>query len=483
MKCRYLVVLLIICIFLITINTGLAARKAEDIINWNKPVSMVERLTADKYILPEGWREATKGVKELVFYNSGGLAGDIATAMNIELFQQKTGIKVTAIGLSTDSEVKTLSHLVSRDGSVPLLLANNPWKEMSSFSATKKLVSLDCLYPPEVQKLYNPAVKTLLYRDGHWYGSLEVSFNEGLIYYRPSWLKKAGVEVPKTYTELFTAAEKVRAWAKKNVGQDAYGLVFGATPLEAPILFQLLVTSQGGKIYSNGKYHFTDEKAKNAFEYMVNSIKKDIASKEVFNYIITDMGLAFGSGKAGFALAIMNSYTQTFASQFPEIQGDWAVLPPLKWDSKTPDKYRGALLCGNAGLINPYSDVNQQAAAMLLLDFLRSKEAQANEIVVEGNETFISSYYQEDLVKLIDWNFADSVAKNLGIANPKRQTEIPFKDMRAETVKYGTNEAFSPGFIAIEKEFANQLHKAATGSVTLEKALQDLQKFSAKVDN
>jgi hypothetical protein len=66
-------------------------KEAYKYINWNKPKPMTERLLADEYILPKGWQKATKGVKELVFFNSGGLKHDIATAINMELFEKKTG--------------------------------------------------------------------------------------------------------------------------------------------------------------------------------------------------------------------------------------------------------------------------------------------------------------------------------------------------------------------------------------------------------
>ncbi|NIO11149.1 MAG: hypothetical protein GTO40_25305, partial [Deltaproteobacteria bacterium] len=48
-------------------------KKAYEYIKWDKPKPMAERLLADEYILPKGWEKATKGVKKLVFFNSGGL--------------------------------------------------------------------------------------------------------------------------------------------------------------------------------------------------------------------------------------------------------------------------------------------------------------------------------------------------------------------------------------------------------------------------
>jgi hypothetical protein len=45
-----------------------------------------------------------EGVKEITFYNSGGLSTDHATAMNIARFQKLTEIKVNAVEVSANPD-------------------------------------------------------------------------------------------------------------------------------------------------------------------------------------------------------------------------------------------------------------------------------------------------------------------------------------------------------------------------------------------
>ena len=459
-------------------STALTAKKQGwELINWNSPRGIVNRLTGDEYILPEGWEKATQGVKKISYYNSGGLAGDIATAINIEKFAEKTGIRLEAIGVSADAFDKVMAALISRDGSVPLLLANNPWIEMTALSAGNNLVPLDFLYPPEVQKMYNPNLKHLLYRNGHWMGSLEVSYFYGAIYYRPSWLEKAGVKVPTTYQELYAAAKKVREWAKSNVAQDAYGLCFGASAIEIPPLLQQLTYAQGGRLYENGKYNLSSKEVKNTINYLVDAVTEDIASKEIMNYEQTEVAMVFGAGKAGFALSLMTSYSPKFDTDYPAVKGDWAVLPPLKWDSSTPDEYRGAVICGNAGIINKHSKPNEIAAAMLFLDYLRSREAVAYELIVEDNGTFVPDFYDDSLAKLVDWKLVEKVAKQLGIGTPAKVDSISYKDIRTDIVTYGTNEAFTAQYPIIIREATNQINQAMMGRVNTDRAIKNIMDF------
>ncbi len=120
MKSKYAIALSVGLVLLLTVGIQLAgAKKAYELIDWNKPKPMTERLLADEYILPEGWKEATKGVKQLVFFNSGALKDDIATAIGMSLFEKKTGIKMRALEVgSAYTFPKLLSVFTSKDPNV-----------------------------------------------------------------------------------------------------------------------------------------------------------------------------------------------------------------------------------------------------------------------------------------------------------------------------------------------------------------------------
>ncbi|QPM66825.1 ABC transporter substrate-binding protein [Atribacter laminatus] len=457
--------------------------KAWETINWNGPVSMAERISGDKYILPEGWENAIKGVDELVYYNSGGLAGDIATAMNIKLFEELTGLKVKAVPVPSELEhAKSLATLLAQDGSVPLLLVGSPVRELSTFAREEWLTPIDFLYPQDVQDLFTPALKDLHFRNGHWWASQETALGMGVVFYRPSWLEKSGIAVPDNWQDIYTAAKKCRTWAKQELGESYYGMVFSGILENWIDSFQGTLYSQGGSWYLGNEPNMLSEEWKNAFSYWANFILEDIASQEVLNYNFIDRGRVFGIGQAAFGAGIMTSYTMKYMTEFPEVFDDWAIMAPPKWAPGDPEEGRVGWLNGNSGVINKYAPDNHQAAAMLFLDFLRSKEAQTNELIVEGNEAYMLSLYDDPtLPSKVNWNLADSVAEEIGNPHPAHIEEIPYLNIRATLMKYGKTEQLLPGFPQLGTEVKSQFAQVVTGQTTIDDAIQAIQDYAEQL--
>jgi len=481
---RVIVVAVTLACFVVVFCTqAVLAAKAWEDINWNKPVSMSQRLDADKYILPQGWKEATKGVAKLVFYNSGGLAHDIATAVNIDLFEQMTGIEVEAVAVPSQIEdIKTMATLLAKDGSVPLLLCGGPDRSMSTFGREEWVTPVDFLYPENVQELYTPAIKRNLYSQGHWWGGLETWLGIGLIFYRPSWLENAGVGVPSTFGEMYAAAQKCRTWGKQELGPSYYGMVFAGLIDNFMQDFQSGVYSQQGRFYSQGKPQFLSDPVRNTFIYWVNMVRDDIATEEVLNYSYYERGRMFGMGKAAFGSGIFTSYLMKYQTEFPEIKGDWAVMPPPKWGKDDPGKYGSGVGTGNAGMINRFAPDNYKAAAMLYLDFLRSRQATKYELVVEGNETaFVDQYLDPEITEKIDWKLVDRVADEIGIPHPPHVKELQFAQVRMILSKYAQTEQFPPGFSQVMSIIEEQFQKAALGEVSIEEALEVIQGFAEQI--
>ena len=131
-----------------------AGKKAFELIDWNKPVSMKERLLADEYVLPEGWQEAVKGVKELVFFNSGALKDDIATAIGMALFEKKTGIKMRCIEVgSAYTFPKLLSVFTSKDPNIHFGFVRAEI-EYTQVAAAGWAHPINELWPAEVSDIY-----------------------------------------------------------------------------------------------------------------------------------------------------------------------------------------------------------------------------------------------------------------------------------------------------------------------------------------
>jgi ABC-type glycerol-3-phosphate transport system substrate-binding protein len=457
-------------------------KEAYKYIKWNKPKPMTERLLADEYILPKGWQKATKGVKQLVFFNSGGLKHDIATAINMELFEKKTGIRMKALPLgSAYTFPKFLSVVTSKDPSVHIGFIRAE-VEYAHVAAAGWAHPIDELWPPEVQKLYSPGLVDGINWGGHYYGSVNI-VQWYVLYYRPSWLKKAGVtKVPETWEEVYEAAKKCREWAKGNLGRDYYGFTFGATKAGHIHIAMLsaLTYSQGGRLLKDGKFNLDTPEFRNSWNYLVNMINEDVADVACLGYSWNDYQKVFGMGKAAMMLGY-SVYAVKFA-EFPEVAKDWAAIAPPKWDAKQPDSNRVGYINYDEFVINNFADDKHKAAAMLFLDFLRSKEACMYELIVEGNDSFLPAVYEDpNIVDKIDWDLAKEVAKKIKTAEPKKMG-VTMPEVRAASAKTARIEAMPPGAAYVSDILSEYLGKAGTKKMDPDKALSEalskIEKFT-----
>ena len=457
-------------------------KKAYEYIKWDKPKPMTERLLADEYILPKGWQKATKGVKELVFFNSGGLKHDIATAIGMELFEKKTGIRMKALPLGAAYTFpKFLSVVTSKDPSVHIGFIRAE-VEYAHVAAAGWAHPIDELWPPEVQKLYSPGLVDGINWGGHYYGSVNI-VQWYVLYYRPSWLKKAGVtKVPETWEEVYEAAKKCREWAKGNLGRDYYGFTFGATKAGHIHIAMLsaLTYSQGGRLLKDGKFNLDTPEFANSWNYLVNMINEDVADVACLGYSWNDYQKVFGMGKAAMMLGY-SVYAVKFA-EFPEVTKDWAAVPPPKWDAKQPDSNRVGYINYDEFVINNFADDKHKAAAMLFLVFYRSKEACMYELLVEGNDSFLPAVYEDpNIVDKVDWELAKEVAKKIKTAEPKKMG-VTIPEVRAASAKTARIEAMPPGATYVSDILSEYLGKAGTKKMdpnkALSEALSKIKKFT-----
>ncbi len=469
----------ILCVFLaallvVGITSAAQGEKAYELIDWNKPLPMTERLLADQYVLPEGWQEATKGVKELVFFNSGALTHDIATAIGMELFEQKTGIHVKALEVgSAYTFPKFLSVVTSKDPSVHIgfIRAEVEYAHVASAGWAHPI---DELWTPEVQALYSPGLVDCIRWDDHFYGSVNI-VQWYVFYYRPSWLEAAGVKkVPETWEEVWEAAKKCREWAKENLGPDYYGLTFGATKAGHIHIAMLsaLTYSQGGRTLKEGKFNLDTPEFRESWSYLVNSIKEDIADVACLGYSWSDYQKVFGMGKAAMMLGY-SVYAVKFPTDFPEMAGDWAAVAPPKWDATHPDSHRIGYINYDEYVINNFADDRHKAAAMLFLDFYRSKEACMYELLVEGNDSFLPAVYDDpNIVDKVDWDLAKAVAERIGASEPvKAGTTIP--EVRAASAKTARMEALPPGAAYVSDILSEYLGKSVIEGMDADEALSE----------
>lgn len=477
------VAIVLMSLSFMAISERVAAEEAYELIQWNKPVPMVERITAKDYILPEGWKEATEGVTQITFLNSGGMAYDPATMMNMMRFEELTGIKVEAVPVNpTLAYSKSLSILVAKDPGVDLVLLDNSELEVSGLAAGGWLFPVDVLWTPEEELLkhYTSAL-TFNKWDGHWYSS-NITLLSTLSFYRPSLLEKVGIDhAPSSWEDLKNSIRKTNEYMQKELGSSYYGMTMqGASVNIFNNIRDTYWSMKEGinKIYRDGKYHFDDPDYIKAFDWWANAVREGVATKDVVNYSYAEAGESFGTGKAFYGM-IISAFAMRFPVDFP-IGEDFDTFGPIKWQESDPDSYGSGSVTGNALGINVYIDSKQKAAALLFLDFLRSREATRNEVVVEGNESqYLGNYTNPDVVNEVDWDLADKAAAALEIASPKRVKDISSKATRLANLQGAEGFAYPPSFREILTKHQEEFAKAALGEITSEEACKNVQDFAS----
>jgi len=439
---------------------------AWQLINWDGPVSAAERLSADEYILPEGWEKAVEGVKSITYFNSGALRHDPATVVNIEKFEALTGIKVKAIEVSSLILFdKTLSVLVSRDPSIHGMSLTDAPLELSQVIGAGWAAPLP-FWTPEVQAIYPKAlVDAMRGRDGRVYATCD-TMRVYVLFYRLSWLKAAGVDkVPETWQEVREAAKKCREWAVENLGPDYWGIVFPGKYNLAHML-QAGIYSQGARVLVSGKPVWNSPEGRNSWQLWYDLIATDKSAPEAcLGYTWNDYQEVFAKGKAammlGFSTYIVRCSdpelapgVQTDVFGNPVEGGDFAVVAPPKWDASQPDTNRAAFIDFDGFIINPFADDKHQAAAMLFAEFRMSKEACRNEVLVEGNDAFFPGVYDD----------------------PKVMGKIRFPEALRLSVQNAVMEAFPPGSKHSIDILMEYFGKAVTGEMGAQEALDAAQK-------
>lgn len=487
MKRRVLLSILVIAVvamvgtvvLLAVTRSSAEEKKPWESINWDEPKTAAERILADEWIPPKGWEEAVKGVDKLVITNCGGMKGDIATLTNFKIFTKKTGIPIEYV-VYYETDDQNMVYLASKDPNIHIIQISRNATSFTHFAAANWLQKVNEIWTPSIRKLYFPEeLKGIMYGED-FYGEPGVGF-PFLIYYRPSWLERAGVVVPSNYEELYEAADKMREWCKTNIGEDVYGFSFGmqSGTVWMDDAMRILLSPIGERFHNSDteKFRLDTPGFKAAWDWYLGMIKEDIAPKANITQTHIQAAQLFGMGKAAFSMG-MASFGPRFDVDFPAVKGDWvAVAPFTSFDGVSGPYVRGSYYDYDGYYINAAIDDKHKAAAMLFLDFHRSIEAMANEVLVEGNESpLVATYEYPNLPEVIHWDIVEEAAKELGRSVPPKYTDIPYKDVRLATAKAAVMESYLPGAARAMMTISEYWTKAALGELSSEEALAEAQK-------
>ncbi|MCE6999202.1 ABC transporter substrate-binding protein [Saccharothrix sp. S26] len=294
----------------------------------------------------------------------------------------------------------------------------------------------------DLDKFLQPAVKTAQYRDKLY--AVPVYSDGGLLYYRKDLLDAAGLKPPKTWAELTTACQAVKAT------QPAIGCYAGQFEKYEGLTvnFDEAVHSAGGDVVdSSGKPVVDSPEAKAGLDALVTGFQQGIIPQKAITYKEEEGRRAFQAGELLFHrqwpyqwnLAGKTDGSSQVAGKF-----DVAPLPGLNGPGSST-------LGGHNFAISAFG--KNKATALDFIKFFTSESAQRSNLLATSQAPTLASLYDDaELIK--QFPYLPTLKESILSAKP-----------RPQAVRYGD----------VTQAIQEAAYAALTGEKPSDVALKDLQ--------
>jgi multiple sugar transport system substrate-binding protein len=296
----------------------------------------------------------------------------------------------------------------------------------------------------DLNNFLKPAVDTAKYRDKLY--AVPVYSDGGLLYYRKDLLDAAGVQPPKTWSELTAACDKVKALPEgANLGCYAgqFEKYEGLT-----VNFAEAVQSAGGSLVDeSGKPTANSAEAKAGLDVLVQGFKSGAIPEKAITYKEEEGRRAFQAGELIFhrqwpyqwAKANATDGTSQVAGKF-----DVAPLPGVSGPGSSS-------LGGHNFAISEFA--KNKATALDFIKFFTSEENERSNLVATSQAPTRSNLY-EDAEMVQQFPYLPTLKESILGAKP-----------RPKAVKYGD----------VTSAIQEAAYGALTGAKTVDAALSELQ--------
>jgi trehalose/maltose transport system substrate-binding protein len=214
----------------------------------------------------------------------------------------------------------------------------------------------------------------------------------GLLYYRKDLLEKAGLQPPKTWSDLEATAKTIQESQRKAGNDQFWGYVWQARAYEGLTCnaIELIHSFGGGQIVENGKVTVNNPKAIAALETATNWIGT-ISPPGVLNYAEEDARGVFQSGQALFMRNWPYAWALAETGDSP-VKGKVGVtaLPA------GPNGISSSALGGRNMGVSKFS--KHQAEAIDLIRFLTSEKEQRRRAIAASYGPTLKSLYVDKAV-------------------------------------------------------------------------------------
>lgn len=272
-------------------------------------------------------------------------------------YKEKTGNTLEVQVVSWDNIDQQSSTMIQNNQAPDILNLN----AFASYAADGLLYSADEVLSEDVKADILPAFVKSGTFDGKFYGFPDLS-SARAFFYNKTLFKEAGInEPPKTWDELKTDAEKIKALGNGNVG---YALPLG--PEEAQGEYSMWMFNNGGNWKTDGKWTINSAENVKTLEFMKGLADAGLTQNNPGRTNRADAFDLFKSGKAGMVVG----FSPLAAALDEDKKVDYGVAP------------------------FPSND-GQDSRTLGVTDYLMAFKKDGNQ---EAVKAFYDLYYQKDQI-------------------------------------------------------------------------------------
>ncbi|MGB9678756.1 MAG: ABC transporter substrate-binding protein [Thermoanaerobacteraceae bacterium] len=383
---------------------------------------------------------ANKSEPVTITYSSGKDSTP-ATQKLIEAFEAKypnIKVKFQELPSSTDDQHNSyVTALSAGDSSIDIMAMDIIW--VPEFAAADWLLPLDNKFTPQMQDQMLPGPVEAMKYNGHVWAVPRFT-DAGVLYYRTDIIQTP----PKTWDELIQMS-------KENVGKGGtkYGIVFQGNQYEGLVCDALeFIGGNGGSVLEGNKVTIDTPQAIGGLQNMINLVKEKIAPPGVTTYQEEEARNVFQQGDSIFMRNWPYAWALVNGNDSP-VKGKVGIAPiPRGNDGKAGTPTLGGWNLG----INKFSKHPEEA--WKFVEFATSEEGQKITALEGGMLPTIKALYhdKEILAKNPYWaDFYDV------FITAKPRPVSPFYPQMSDVMQIN-------------------FHKALTGEITAQQAIQNVAK-------
>jgi multiple sugar transport system substrate-binding protein len=336
------------------------------------------------------------------------------TAKQIEKFNaQNTGVKIDYQeqgSTTTDLKDKFTTVASAKDSSADIVSADVPF--VPEFAAAGWTADLDASFSAEERAQFFPGTIAGVTYDKKIYAMPWYNNGPGL-FYRKDIFQAAGVQPPKSYSEMVATAKKLQT-------NDMAGYLTLASQSEQGVISWLeMVWGLGGDMMDEQLNVVLDKgtQGAEAFQLLLDMVYKDKVLPEfsVQGKATTDTAFPFRDGKGSMIRAWYTAIAQ-FNDPAGQIVGKWDVVPLPSKDGVKPGP--GCLGTWNLA-VSKFSKKQPQAIAAV--KWLTAADQQRQRVLDIGSFPARSAVFDDADVKA-KYPFVDSLKQSLQELKPRPVT-------------------------------------------------------------